>query len=405
MKNIFGFQSSSYLSTACCLALACFVVALCMAFAAGEAFAEDRPGGEKPRRDRVYMSSAGIYLPSRGGATALSSAIHAQADYVASMGDYLESASIARRNNALAAEQEMRNTLQWVSTYFERRELNRAYRLKNNPGYLANEEKRQQTLDRRISKLFQEVLRGDVTRENNWLLHELAGMTLPYQYLPGDRAKPDSTIDSQLSKTDLHKILLTDGGREGGRMLTFPADTARVLETPWPRPLRAPEFERQRKGFEAARDKMLTDRANGRRNWESEKRVMEACDALSRKFESANPRQLRTESYESFATYRSGQRYLKSLAAEVMRAITTQDEWIFQGVYRFEGDSVVDLIQHMCRNGLEFAPPQPGSEGAYRSLFESLRKIYLHLGADDPHRNLNGQDQGGLEDGGQNLLP
>ena len=393
MKSIFVFRSSAYLS------MASLAVALCMVFAAGEAFAENQPDGERPRRDRVYALRTGIYLPSRGGATALSSAIHAQADYVASMGDYLESASIARGNNAFAAEQEMRNTLQWVSTYFERRELNRAYRLKKNPGYLANEQKRQEILKLRITELFQVVLNGDVTKANNWLLHELAGMTLPYQYLPGDRDKPDSTIDSLLSKIDLHKILLTDGGREGGRMLTFPADTARVLETPWPRPLRAPEFENQRKQFEAARDKMLADRADGRRNWESEKRVMEACDALSRKFESVNPRELRTESYESFATYRSGQRYLKSLAAEVMRAITTQDEWIFQGVYRFEGDSVVGLVQHMCQNGLEFAPPQPGSEGAYRSLFERLRKIYLHLGADDPNRNLNGQDQGG-----QNLL-
>ncbi len=379
--------------------MASLAVGLCMVFAIGEAFAANQPDGERPRHDRVYAPRTGIYLPSRGGATALSSAIHAQADYVASMGDYLESASIARQNNAFAAEQEMRNTLQWVSTYFERRELNRAYHLKKNPGYLANEQRRQEILKLRITELFQVVLNGDVTKANNWLLHELAGMTLPYQYLPGDRAKPDLTIDSRLSKIDLHKILLTDGGRKGGRMLTFPADTARILETPWPRPLRAPELENQRKGFEAARDKMLADRAAGRRNWESEKRVMEACDALSRKFESVNPRELRTESYESFATYRSGQRYLKSLAAEVMRAITTQDKWIFQGVYRFEGDSVVDLVQHMCQNGLEFAPPQPGSEGAHRSLFERLRKIYLHLGADDPNRNLNGLDQGG-----QNLL-
>lgn len=398
MKSVFVFRFSAYLS------FTSFAVALCMAFVAGEAFAENQPDGERPRDNRVYVPRAGIYLPSRGGATALSSAIHAQANYVASMGDYLDSASIARQNNALATKQEMQNTLQWVSTYFERRELNRAYYLKNNPGYLANEQKHQEILKLRITELFQVVLKGDVTKANNWLLHELAGMTLPYQYLPSDRAKPNSTIDSQLSKIDLHKILLTDGGRKDGLMLTFPADTARVLETPWPRPLRAPEFEKERKGFEAARDKMVADRANGRRNWESEKRVMEACDALSRKFESVNPREVRTESYETYATYRSGQRYLKSLAAEVMRAITTQDEWVFQGVYRFEGDSVVGLVQHMCQNGLEFAPPQPGSEGAHRSLFEKLRKIYLHLGADDPNRNLNGQDPGGPDQGGQNLL-
>jgi hypothetical protein len=325
------------------------------------------------------------------------------------MGEFLESASIARRNDAIAAEQEMRNSLQWVTTYFERRELNRAYRQAENPGYLATEEKRQEVLNKRITKLFQDVLRGDVTKEMNWLLHELAGMTLPYQYLPEDLAKPDSAFDTKLGKDDLHKIMLTDGGREGGRMLTFPADTARVLDTPWPRPLRDPEFEKERKGFEAARDKMLADRTKGQKNWKNDKKVMEACDALRCKFESIHPREKRIESYESFAKYRVGQRYLKSLASEVMRAITTQDELVFQGNYRFEGDNVFELVQHMCQNGLEFAPPQPGGEGAYRSLFESLRKIYLHLGADDPLRNLSdqdpeGQDLGWNDKGGQNLL-
>ncbi|MBN2294854.1 MAG: hypothetical protein JXM70_20670 [Pirellulales bacterium] len=411
MKNITVFLCSLDMFLVHLTIVVCAAVVLCVGPVIGQAFADDAASIDQTRRDRIAASAIGmgVYVPRRGGATALSAAIHAQADYVKSLGDYLESASFARRNNAIAAEQEMRNALQWVSTYFERRELNRAYRLKNNPGYLANEEKRQEVLDRRITKLFHEVLKGDVTREINWLLHELAGMTLPYQYLPGDRAKPDSTIDTRLSKTDLHKILLTDGGRRGGRMLTFPADTARVLETPWPRSLRIPELENERKQFETARDKMLADRAKGKRNWESEKSVMQACDALSSKFESINPREERIESYEAFAQYRSGQRYLKTLAAEVMRAITTQDEWVFQGVYRFEGDSVVELVQHMCQNGLEFAPPQPGSEGAYRSLFESLRKIYLHLGADDPNRDLDDQDQDALKPdgqagGGENLL-
>ena len=361
---------------------------LCIVFLTAGVFAQEPP----PSRSRNYNSNVppvGIYLPDRSGATALSCAINAQANYVASLGDYLESASIARRHNALAAEQEMRNALQWVSTYFERRELNRAYRLKQNPGYLANEEKRQEVLAQRVDKLFQEILRGDVTQEINWLLHELSGMTLPYQYLPGEQSLPDSSIDAQLTKADLHKILLTDGGREGGRMLTFAADTARVLDNPWPKPLQDPRLEAERKQFEAARDKMIADRAAGKRNWESEKKVMAACDALSKKFESIHPHEERIKSYKTFAAYRSGNRYLKSLAAEVMRAITTQDEWVFKGVYRFGGDSVMDLIQHMCQNGLEFAPPRPGSEGAYRTLFENLRRIYLHLGADDPNRNLN----------------
>lgn len=387
MSHIITFRCVSYRSAAPYLTAAFCLAAMFTAYGVGYALAQDHPTPQ----NSVASQSIGIYLPVCSGATALSSVINAQANYATGMGDFLESASIARRNNALADEQEMRNTLQWVSTYFERRDLNRAYRLKNNPGYLENEAKRREILSRRITDLFQEVLKGDVTRETNWLLHELSGMALPYQYLPSDQEETDPAIDARLTKADLHKILLTDGGREGGRMLTFPADTARVLDTPWPRALRDPLFAKERKQFEDVRDKMLADRAAGKRNWQSEKKVMEACDALSKKYELAHPRKVRTQSYEAFAKYRSGRRYLKSLAAEVMRAITTQDEWIFKGVYRFEGDSVIDLVQHMCQNGLEFAPPRPGSEGAYRTLFENMRRIYLHLGANDPNRDLNEQ--------------
>ena len=87
-----------------------------------------------------------IWLPPSWGATPLSSVIHAQASYLASAGYFLEQEAIARRHHALAAKQEMENALQWVDTYFEMRERNRAWRARENPNHLVREKKHQESL-------------------------------------------------------------------------------------------------------------------------------------------------------------------------------------------------------------------------------------------------------------------
>jgi len=63
----------------------------------------------------------------------------------------------------------------------------------------------------------------------------------------------------------------------------------------------------------------------------------------------------------------------------VVRALETNDRWIFDGSYKFQGKSLVELLQHMSRNGLEFAPPEAGDEGTYNRLFLGLRNVYLNL--------------------------
>ncbi|MGH7137616.1 MAG: hypothetical protein ACREHD_17860, partial [Pirellulales bacterium] len=113
-----------------------------------------------------------IMLPPQFGATVASTIIFAQASYIAAVGDFLESAAIARRHNAIAAEHEMHNAVLWVQTYFDRRELNRAYRRKEDPLYLDKEVNRETQVKRRVDELHQLVASGDVTYEMNWMVRE-----------------------------------------------------------------------------------------------------------------------------------------------------------------------------------------------------------------------------------------
>ncbi len=357
--------------------LALAAVVACLAFlAVAPRYSVGQPPPIPPR-DRGNF----IFLPSYygGGATPLSTVIQAQAAYIEAAGDYLESAAIARRHNAAAAEHEMRNALLWVDTYFEMREKNRAWRLKEDPNFLMNEAKRQEVMKDRIDKYFQNVLKGDVTEELNWLLRELSGPAIAYQYMPGDKTLADSNLDVKLGPRDLHLIRLADSSRG----LTFASDEGEVLRTNWPRALRGPEFDEVRAYFEKTRDEVLKElKDKGKLSWESEERLMEAVDRVARAFIAVNPREVRLESGGAYVEYMAGKRFVQALAAGVYRAINTEDRWMLDGSLKFTGDSVVDLLHHMYQNGLEFAPPQTGAEGTYRKLFLAMRGLYLGLAPD-----------------------
>ncbi|HUY36212.1 MAG TPA: hypothetical protein VMV69_25975 [Pirellulales bacterium] len=332
-------------------------------------------------------AEAQVVVPASYGATGITRLIDANAGYMDSLGDYLVKQSFDRIRDT--PTEKMPKSLLWVSTYFERKELNRAYRLKTNPPFLDKEEHRQQQTKRRIEKNTDLLLKGDVTDELNWLLRELAGLSSAYQLLPGPDSLADSSVDRKLESGDAHHLRLTDGGRRGGELLVFRADTADVQDTHWPRALRRKEFDDVRGRFERARDRAVRRiRAEGSPGREAEEDLMKATDQLCDAFnETYQPKQ-QANSYREFSVYSASKLFLQSLAASVYRLIETNDARAFDGSYRFEGDSAVDLLHHLTRYGLQFAPPEPGDEGTYRKTFFALRAVYDDLSA--PNYSLGG---------------
>ena len=105
---------------------------------------------------------------------------------------------------------------------------------------------------------------------------------------------------------------------------------------------------------------------------------MKCVDDLTRAFNAAWPRARRQSGkYLDFDDYRTGVKFLKSLADSVARATETDNEHVFDGSYKFQGSSVAELINHMQKYGLEFSRPQSGDEGFYKQqLFVAMRNIY-----------------------------
>ncbi len=327
---------------------------------------------------------AHVLLPPAYGATPLSTVIQAEASYIQSVGDYLESAAIARRHHAIAAEHEMRNALKWVETYFERRALNRAYRLKEDPPYLDKEAKRHDQKRRVIVDQSYLSIKGDPTDELNWLLDELSESWLAYKYLPGNRSLADSEFDDELNPDDIRHIRLSDGGKVGGKQLVFRAADANAFEAKWPVALRGQEFDDAREYFETVRDAVAGEvRNSGKLTVDAQNRLMEAVDHLSAEFNRYYTHERRTTSSADFLVYQSGKRFLQSLAGSVYRAVDTGEIYGFDGSYRFKGDSVVDLVDHLYELGLHFVSPEPGDEGVYQKLFYAMRNLYTRLGAQE----------------------
>jgi len=315
------------------------------------------------------------FVPPAWGTTPLSARIHADAAYIAAMGGFLVDEAVAARHREFAREHRINNYRLWVETYFDTRALWRAYRLQENPNFLMREEGRQKVKKELVTKYFQHTLKGDVTEELNWLLRELSGPALAMQYLPENQSLADKG-DQELSERDVFHIRLSDG------RLQFRAHNAEVLRTQWPLAFRAPEFDGVRKQFETTRDEVLKELASlgpeEQLSYENSKKLMDAVALVAAALNDAYPPEKRKKP-ATWVEYRAGERFVQTLLAGVYRAIETNDRWLFDGSYEFKGDTVADLIQHMYRNGLIFAPPETGDKGTYEKLFLSMRDLYVNL--------------------------
>ncbi|NUQ64443.1 MAG: hypothetical protein HUU20_18410 [Pirellulales bacterium] len=326
-----------------------------------------------------------IALPPAFAGTPLSFQIHAEAQYMIGRGYMMKSAAIARKHNAEAVAKEIQNSVESVDAYFRRREMNREYRAKEDPNYLAREQHRQEVRRQRLEYQLQDVLKGDLTDELNWLLAELSGPVLAYQYLQDRTSLADTELNPKLPRDALSHIRLSDGAPDAGR-LVFAAGDPQVLQTRWPHALRSPQFAELRTRFESGRDKLVENLRNGRETGGAEGELVTCINDMLVALQKAYPDERRKDPAE-FLSYTTARRFLRSLAAQTCRVVESEDPAMLDGSLRFQGERVLDLVQHMDGSGLVFAPPQPGEERFYRALLGDLRNLWLSLAADDPSSN------------------
>lgn len=327
-----------------------------------------------------------ILGPAYGG-TPLSYEIQAQAQYMEAFGDMVKSVAEARKINAEAVAKELENWVKYVEDYYKRRATHDAERAKNDPNYLERETKRQKVLARRVEEQFQDVLRGDLTRTLNWLLHQLARPVVAYPYTSGNPTLVHSQYDQTLTPDALNEIWLTDGGRLDSRLVLGVSGKTQIEQIRWPLALRGDEFAEARKNFERTRDSVISEiKEKGAVSHENETKLMQALNALFVALDNAFPKE-RFQNQEDAMAYLAARRSLETSLAASRRLITAHDANVLGGGLAFKGDSVAGLLQHMYQTGTEFAPPRAGGERVYKNLFENLRYMYMGIGLDDAPGN------------------
>jgi len=329
---------------------------------------------DQPRRE------APVIFPGR---SIIGDRIRAQAAMTVAYGDMVESLATAREINAQAVALELQNWVTHVEDYFKRRQINREQTLallKNRPDVIR--ELREKAMKDLMERGFEEVLKGDdPTPELNWLLNKLCGPTMAVQYLAPSERLPE--LNEKLALEDKQHIWLTDGGPKG-RSLEFALADGKVLQAHWPPGLLREEFDPLRTEYEAARDQLLAERrGHGQVSGPTRNRVYTVLDELMTTLEEVYPEDKRRTS-AVFLEYNAARSYVRSLTAQVQRAIGTNDPKVFSGSLSVQADTIGELIQQMYQAGLMFGRPKEGEERHYRRLLTSMHNLYCALLAERP---------------------
>jgi hypothetical protein len=317
--------------------------------------------------------------------TVLGDQIRAQAAYIRASGLYLESAAEARKINAEAVAVEIENSVKSVETYWNRKSIWEEEYRKRNPNHMEREKRLQEVFRRRIREQYIDLMKTDVSEQLNWLLRELSTTALAIRYDPRAQEADSQMgqLNGRLTERDKGQIWLNDGGR--GSKLVFCLAEPKPLETRWPVGLRVPEFKEAREEFESAREAALAEihERKGVPSYESGQRLIKATNGLLTTLDEAYPHERLSEPAE-FLEYLDAKRYLQMLLSGVLRTIKTSDRSLFENNLQFHGETLLDLIEYMYRNGLLFSKPVAGGEGVYNKLFLGMRNMYVVFGADKP---------------------
>ena len=154
-----------------------------------------------------------VFLPRTEGATVLSTHINAAANRLVALGDFMESAAIARQINLESDRIAMENSLLWVETYFERRKMNREYRDEARIDYKESQQIRMQERHHRIdSRDMSDDLVGDL----NYMLAALIRDQNAYAAIFLGAEPHMTAIDQSLGPNEVTQIILEEtSGPEG----------------------------------------------------------------------------------------------------------------------------------------------------------------------------------------------
>ena len=225
----------------------------------------------------------------------------------------------------------------------------------------------------------QKTSEGDVTKTLNWLLQELAGPTIAYQYLNGDQTLARSKLDLELSPQKIWKLIrLTDGG--GDKTLIFAADSGATLEAHWPFALRAPDLEELRQQFETTRDEILNEARKKTRSATSAERASENVIAMMVALEATYPPEVRVDPTSS--SLHTSKRSCRALGPAFIVRRPPRICRPFPAGSGSWGQPGSPDATHATAPASNLLRPSPVEKASIGKLFQGMRILYMNIGAE-----------------------
>jgi hypothetical protein len=140
----------------------------------------------------------------------------------------------------------------------------------------------------------------------------------------------------------------------------------------WPPALRAPEFATQRESLDSLVPQTILQAIQGGVDADRLKELRETVNKMEDQLAKDKKAPASAIAQLTPGDYIKTQRYLTQLK-EALGVLGQPDAGnYFNGKYAPRGETVADLVEHMTKEGLRFAPAEAGDETSYKNLHRAL---------------------------------
>lgn len=324
------------------------------------------------------------YVSHYSPATAASLQIQAEGQYLRAYGQLEKDLAEARIRHAEAQQLEGQNARQALKDYLERRELLEAERAKQIAKRLNNARDSNKRILERLKNHPElngnEVVTGVAL---NFFKNRLSSTVVTFRsdYMGSRNSVNDVSAQLHVTPAIVHALQVRQN-LPRGESFVFRLDDGKALQVDWwPPALRAPELKDVRSRFETARAKAVEVQSSIDFDANIRKLLL-AHASLDEAFLRGQTREVRIKSTQACMAYHDGKNFLQTLSAEIRRMEKLGPGGSSPQSLAFQGEELPELLTHMVRNGLEFAPAKPGDEPAYQQVFHMLRDLYVAFEAD-----------------------
>jgi hypothetical protein len=140
----------------------------------------------------------------------------------------------------------------------------------------------------------------------------------------------------------------------------------------WPKALRQSGFERRRESLNSLVSNAIQQAGRGRVDSDLLKDMHESLELIDDELAREKQDQASEVAKLPPAEYIKAKRFLAHLKEGLYVLEQPDAENYFNGRYSPKGQTVGDLVAHMTKEGLRFAPAEAGDETAYKNLHRAL---------------------------------